>query len=352
MKNIVVVIILVAFFSCKKRANQKTDPNNPIVFISADAETEAVASSDDAADDPAVWVHKEDALKSIIIGTDKQYGLIAYSLDGKIIKEYPVGRVNNVDVRTRIQLGNSIISIAAASNRTHNSINVFRVNEENGDLEPILAKELKSNLPEVYGFCLYYNIDTHYLAAFVVGKEGGVEEWSLSLVSGKVEGKLKRTFQVGSQAEGMVADDYYGHLYIGEENVALWRYDLNTGGVLERKKVATTEDANMSADFEGVALYDKGMGEGYIIVSSQGNNSYAMFDRKTNKYLKSFSLIEKNKIDGTNDTDGIDVSAVSFGKKYPKGFFIAQDGENTDGKTVLTQNFKIVDWRKIEAKIN
>ena len=36
----------------------------------------------------------------------------------------------------------------------------------------------------------------------------------------------------------------------------------------------------------------------------------------------------------------------------PKGIFIAQDGANTQKKDTLHQNFKIVDWRKIDASLS
>ena len=39
-----------------------------------------------------------------------------------------------------------------------------------------------------------------------------------------------RTFSVGSEAEGCVADDDTGALYISEENEALWRYSAEPDG--------------------------------------------------------------------------------------------------------------------------
>ena len=109
----------------------------------------------------------------------------------------------------------------------------------------------------------------------------------------------------------------------------------------KRVQIIKTNDYNMKDDFEGVTLYDSGNGSGHIILSSQGNNSYAVFDRITNQYQGSFTLQNGNKIDGTNDTDGIDVTNFTFGNKYPKGIFIAQDGANTKNKDSLNQNFKL-----------
>ena len=78
--------------------------------------------------------------------------------------------------------------------------------------------------------------------------------------------------------------------------------------------------------------------------------SYAVFDRITNIYLGSFQIADGKTIDGTYDTDGIDVTSIAF-PEYPKGFFIAQDGANTQGKDSLNQNFKLVNWKSIETAL-
>ena len=94
--------------------------------------------------------------------------------------------------------------------------------------------------------------------------------------------------------------------------------------------------------FEGLALRDDGDSKGYLISSVQGSNGYLLIDRESLKAKTFFRVISGKTIDGTTETDGIDVTSIST-KKFPKGFFIAQDDDN-DG---LNQNFKLVDWRKI-----
>ena len=80
-------------------------------------------------------------------------------------------------------------------------------------------------------------------------------------------------------------------------------------------------------------------GTGYLIASSQGDNSYAVFRREgDNSYVGSFRISDGRGIDGTSDTDGIDVAATPLGASFPSGVFVAQDGENDEG----TQNYKLV----------
>ncbi len=52
-------------------------------------------------------------------------------------------------------------------------------------------------------------------------------------------------------------------------------------------------------------------------------------------------------IDGTSDTDGIELALGDFGPAYRQGLFVAQDGDNAPD----TQNFKYVSWAKVKAAL-
>ena len=69
--------------------------------VTAVLETEKV---DEDPDDPAIWVNSEDPAKSRVLGTDKDYGLLVFDLEGRILQRFPDGRLNNVDVRTGVNL--------------------------------------------------------------------------------------------------------------------------------------------------------------------------------------------------------------------------------------------------------
>jgi myo-inositol-hexaphosphate 3-phosphohydrolase len=86
-------------------------------------------------------------------------------------------------------------------------------------------------------------------------------------------------------------------------------------------------------------------GKGYLIASSQGNSTYAIYRREgDNTYVKSFRIVAGN-IDQVTDTDGIHVTTTNLGPQFPNGVFIAQDGVDDKGK----QNFKLVPWQLIVA---
>jgi 3-phytase len=318
----------------------------PLLVVYPVGETDPVDSKDDAADDPAIYIHPKDPYKSAIIGTDKSVGLAVFDTEGKTLHKYEVGRVNNVDLRQGVAFGAEQITVVGGSNRSDNTLVFFRLDDETRELIPMHEAGFPSQVDEVYGFCLYHHDG---LYAFVVGKDGQVEQWKLRVGGdSKLEAEVVRTFDVGTQCEGMVADDELQYVYIGEENVGIWKYGANPGDGNERTLVqAIADDKHFKADVEGLAIYSGDEESGYLLASIQGNNSYAVFERGgENRYLLSFQIKKSGEIDRVSDTDGIEVNGQAFGA-LQKGVFIAQDGRN--GKE--NQNFKLVDWEDIERLI-
>lgn len=327
------------------------EDDSDIKLIQATVETEPVPVGGDAADDIAIWVHPQDAAQSTVIGTQKQGGLVVYDLTGQQIQYLPDGRMNNVDLRNHFPLGTETITLVAASNRTNNSIALYKVNSLTRQLENVAARIITVGFPkEIYGLCMYHNPLTHQYYVFVNDKDGTVEQWEVfDNNHEKVDAKLVRRLSVGSQTEGCVADDELAQFYIGEENVGIWKYSADPNGFDSRTQIDTTDaNGHLTADVEGLTIYNAGQGNGYLIASSQGNNAFTIYQRAgNNEYIGTFQIIanETLNIDGVSDSDGIDVINVPLGNAFPFGVFIAQDGWNS--KPVAHQNFKFVPWEKI-----
>lgn len=47
------------------------------------------------------------------------------------------------------------------------------------------------------------------------------------------------------------------------------------------------------------------------------------------------------------ETDGIALALGTFGRAFPQGLFVAQDGDNAPA----AQNFKLVSWRAVKAAV-
>jgi 3-phytase len=286
--------------------------------VQATVETEPVPSSGDAADDAAIWVHPADPAQSRIIGTDKDSGLAVYDLAGAQVQFLPDGRLNNVDVRYDFPLGGVPVDIVAAGNRTDDTIAV----------------------------CLYRSPVSDACYAFVNDKDGNVEQWRLQDDGqGLVGAVLVRSFSVGSQTEGMVADDELAWLYVGEEQVGIWRYGAEPDAGSQRTQVDTTDgQGHLTACVEGLTIYYPGADGGYLMASSQGSSEFTIYRRHgDNDYLMTFEIVGAEGIDDVSGTDGIDVSNVALGSAFPQGVFVAQDNVNTGGN----QNFKLVPWDAI-----
>ncbi|AEI44027.1 3-phytase [Paenibacillus mucilaginosus KNP414] len=312
------------------------------------AETDAVASGSDAADDPSIWVHPSDPAKSMIIATNKDGGILVYDLNGRQKYSYETGRMNNIDVRYGFKLAGQTVDIAAATNRTTNSIDIFAIDKSTGALRAVSGTPIVSSMSEVYGFSLYHSLKTGKYYALVLGKEGEFEQYELfDNGKGAIDGKKVREFKLATQSEGIVADDEYGRLYIAEEDAGVWLYGAEPGDGDVRETVAAVDGVKLTADVEGLTLYYAEDGDGYLIASSQGSSSYAVFDREDGEYEGSFVIADAPGIDGTSETDGIDVLGFGLGSQYPKGLFIAQDDENLQDGAVINQNFKIVKWDAI-----
>ncbi|MBN1198253.1 MAG: phytase [Bacteroidales bacterium] len=328
-----------------------SETHDTVITVTADVETAPMSDPGDAADDPAIWVHPSDPGKSLLIATNKKRGLEVYGLDGTLWYKYNVGKINNVDIRYGFPIGASAKDIVVGSNRTDNTLLVMTVDVGSGSLEMLSGLPVQSLLQEVYGCCLYHDQATDLYYAFLSGKEGDIEQWQLTGTSeGSVQGTLVRQFAFGSQVEGLVADDASGWLYVGEEDRGVWRVQASPDSVPAPILIDTVGGGHLVADVEGLALVQESDGQTYLVVSSQGNNSFALYTVSGKPlYLGSFTVEEGETIDGVSETDGIEVCAAPLGASFPDGILVVQDGENTIGQAPENQNFKIIYWSRISG---
>lgn len=312
--------------------------------VSATVETVPVPNGGDAADDAAVWLHPTDASMSTIIGTDKQGGLAVYDLGGSQLHYYEVGNINNVDLRYNFRLGSETVTLVTASNRSTDSIGIYRVDPQTRGLMDVAAREISTS-PEPYGLCMYHSpVSGTYYVITTTG-EGDVRQWELSeTAGGKVDATEVRSFDAGGVTEGCAADDQLGHLYIGEEDEAIWKYGAEPSSGAARTRVDAVGAGRLVADVEGLTLYYAGTGgNGYLLASSQGNDTFVVYDRAgDNGYVATFEIAD-GVVDRVSGTDGIDVTNAALGDLFPYGAFVAQDNTNDDGN----QNFKFVPWEAI-----
>src|SRR5215510_14768930 len=123
----------------------KTTSAPRVQEVVAAVETEPVSTGGDSADDPTLWVNPSDAQQSLVIGTNKKRGLAVYDLSGKEIQLLADGQMNNVDHRDDFPLDGKKVPLVTASNRSNNSIAIYKIDVETRRLESVAAGVIKTN---------------------------------------------------------------------------------------------------------------------------------------------------------------------------------------------------------------
>ena len=317
--------------------------------VQAVAETEQAKSMEDAADDAEVWFNAAAPEKSVIFATDKKNGLFVLGLDGRQRDFIAAGRINNVDLRDDWQTSNGKRVLIGATNRTKQGVSLFQLNPETLDVTHDEASFVATDLADPYGFCMYRSAKSGDVSAIVIGKDGELQQFALTALASGVSAKLVRRFAFGSIAEGCVADDRTGILYVADELRGIWRLGAEPDTGDARELIAKVDGVELVADIEGVTLAASGTDGGYLIASIQGNSTYALFALPQVELVARFSISansEKN-IDAVTGTDGIAARLGNFGPKYPTGLLVVQDDVN-DG---AAQNFKLISWAEIMNKL-
>jgi 3-phytase len=353
----VVVIVLCILTSSASVAHIRSSTDSTAIAItdvvysvSAIAETTPVPGGTDGADDPAIWLHPSDLTQSTVIGTDKFGGLAVYDLAGQQLQYLPDGNLNNVDLRYNFVLGGKPITLVTAGNRSNNSIAIYQVVPTTRLLTNVAARTITTGLI-MYGSCMYHSPTSGIYYVFVNAEDGAVEQWELfASTGGQVDAVLRRSFDVGTRVEGCVADDQAQTFYIGEEAIGIWKYGAEPDTGAARVLVDSTGvSGHLAADVEGLAIYYTGAGGGYLIASSQGNDTFVIYQRGgSNAYVATFAIVAGNRIDRVTHTDGIDISNVGLGGLFEQGVFVAQDGYNETS----TNNYKLVRWQDIATAVS
>ncbi|MFV0248878.1 MAG: phytase [Tenacibaculum sp.] len=285
-------------------------------------------------DDPAIWVNKAHPEQSIVFGTDKDLengGVYAFDLSGKILKDKSIiglSYPNNIDVEYGFKLSDSTqTDILVFTEREKHQIRVFALPDmkaiDRGGFK-VFEDESQNEMKRPMGVSLYKNPKTENISIIVSRKKGPkdgyLHQYKLfSDTAGVVKTQLIRkfgTFSGNKEIEAIAVDDKLGYVYYSDEGVGIRKYYANP--LDGNKELSVFGSQYFKDDIEGIAIVDINKEEGYIIVSNQQDNSFNIFSRKTDQYIKKLNL-------GTSKTDGCEAVSVSLGKKFPKGLLVTMN---------------------------
>jgi myo-inositol-hexaphosphate 3-phosphohydrolase len=306
----------------------------------------------DSADDTAIWLNPTDRSNSTVIGVDKVSGggLSVYDLSGRELFFYPVERLNNVDIRYNVPLGTQRVTLVGATNRDNGRVDFWKVDESDGSLSPVGSMPTSSAILTPRGFALYHSPVSGRFYAFVTDR-GHTDQYLLDGSSGQMTGTLVRQMLLHNPTEGLVADDDYARVYVSEEDIGgVTRYgaeptDPTTGTRIDNTTDNPTDLGHIVQDAKGLSMYYGHGGVGYIIVASQGGDSFDVYDRGDNAWKDEFAVVDCSQYgaDKVTAIDGADVTNANLGPAFPNGLLATQDDQNPGAN----QNYKYVPWESI-----
>jgi 3-phytase len=326
-----------------RTATTAAPARNPYPLI----ENTGFAGSGDISDDSAIWVNQANPGASVVIADNKADlggGIGIFDMRGRLLQFRPDGKIGNVDLREGFSLGGRDTVIVGANNRTDNKLSLWALETTTRTLSPVDARSIDTSTGAAnYGFCMYHSRRSGKFYAFVTPNgSGGIQQFELfDDGEGMVDATVVRTLPISSITESCVADDDLGHLYVGQEDVAVWEYGAEPDAGSTRTAVDRVGDGgHLVDDIEGMSIAYGVNGSGYLFVSSQGNSTFAVYDRGgANGFMKSFRVMGHGRIDAVSGTDGLDVTSYSVGPRFEKGMLVVHDEANSGG---TTSNLKYV----------
>ena len=300
----------------------------------------------DISDDSAIWVNKAHPEASVVLADSKADGgggIGVFDMRGDLVQFRPEGKIGNVDLRDGFPLGGRDVVLVGANNRSNDTLSLWRLQTASRTLSPVHIRSIATSTGlDNYGFCMYHSRVSGRFYAFVTPNGGGtIQQFELfDNGTGMVNARVVRMLPISSITESCVADDDHGQLYVGQEDVAIWKYGAEPDAGSSRTSVDRVGDGHLVADIEGMAIARGVNGSGYLFVSSQGNSTFTVYDRRgANRFVKNFRVMGHGRIDAVSGTDGLDVTSYSVGLGFEKGMLVVHDEANSGG---TTSNLKYV----------
>lgn len=317
-------------------------------------------------DDPAIWVHPADPSKSLIIGTVKvaaPKGAVAvFAIDGTIRQLIEgIDRPNNVDVEYGFPLGGQTVDIVVAAERLKRQLRIFKVDAAEGRLVDLggvpILQDQQGEAGAPMGIALYRRNRDAAFFAVIAPKEGPEQGylWQYRL-SDNGRGSIAATFvrrfgnfsatrvRPENEIEAVVVDDALGYVYYSDEADGIHKWHADPDHPNAARELAHFARTGFRGDREGLAVYARPDGTGYILATDQlaGNSEYHVYAREgapgnPHDHSREIAVFRG----GADSTDGLDVSSAALGPRFPDGLMVAMNSSS--------RNFLVFNWRDVAA---
>ena len=260
--------------------------------------------------------------------------------------------MNNVDLRDGFMVDGKPRTIVAAGNRTDKTVALYLLDPATRRFRVRAIPCRLASAIRMGSACMRRRTAAVITSSSTTAGDGAYRQWRIAAQGGRAAAEQVREFTVGSQAEGCVADDASGRLRRGGRRrlVPVLRTRRWWRG---RREIDRVDGPNgLEADIEGVSVWHGNGGQGFIVLSNQGVDSYAVYRLEgDNAFVGLFHIVADpaRGIDGVSETDGLDVTSAALGKRFPDGLLVVQDGRNLSPRE--RQNYKYVSWRDIAESL-
>lgn len=322
-----------------------------VVPLEIGAVARSATAGPDEPDDPAIWIDERDPSRSLILGThkDRGGGIAVHDLSGALLQFVDDrGGTNNIDLRPGFAMGGNSVALVATTLLHHgvSDIAFYVVDPEARRLVALPSASFAFAAERVYGLCMYRSQRTgrHHLFVTAKDDEGLIEQWELSSDGrGGVGGLLRRRWWVGGTVEGCVADDEHAALFLAEEERGIWRYGAEPGDGLDRVLVDGIAGGHLHPNIEGLAVVTDAAGDGYLLASSEGNDTLVVYRRSAPfDYVATLRVTGPDGATAARGSEGIEATTRSLGEAYPHGVLIVHDDKGEP-----EPHFRIVPWEHV-----
>jgi len=324
--------------------------------------TDAVAQDPD---DPAIWVNRRDPSRSLIVGTVKAAApdgaLAVFGLDGHL-RQLLKGpdRPNNVDVEYGMRLAGVPTDVAVLTERLGRRLRAYAIAPDGSRLTDASAESLAhvlegapGNQGAPMGIGLYRRATDGAIFAIVAPKAGAKTGylWQYRLVDerGRVGAQLVRRFGDfggSKEIEAVAVDDELGYVYYADEDTGIHKWHADPDAPGADRELALFATAGYRGDREGIGIYARPNGTGYIVSVDQlpGESAIHLYTREGEPGRPHDHSRDLFQITiGADSTDGLDVTSAALGPDFPDGLLVAM---NSGPRTFL-----LARWRDIAARL-
>lgn len=311
-------------------------------------------------DDPAIWVHPTAPERSLVLGTIKvaapDGGVAVFGLDGTLRQLVTgIDRPNNIDVEYGFAFDGRQIDIAVVTERDQRRLRVFAIAADGSGIShigvvPVLeGQDGEAGAP--MGVGLYRRPGDGAVFAIVAPKTGPATgylwQYRLQDAGGRTLAAILARrfgrFSGAGEIEAVAVDDAAGHVYYANERNGLHKWPADPDDVQASTELAHFARHGFSGDREGIAIYPRPGGGGYVIATDQlpGNSRYHFYRRNGTPALSVDGALMGTFAGGADSTDGIEATSRDLGPEFPDGLFVAMNSG--------ARNFLFYRWTDIEA---